>query len=199
MASNATAPSRNRASSRLWSLRCLRPWDEPDYAGQAALDGPPVLRLRAVAPDRRLPDDSCLSAIHPSERDRRQPAHELAALCHERREIETARDELKAHLRGFRVVLCSKTPGCVRQEFHGLMMAHFAIRSPDPQGGTESRRRTGPVRLPSRCARGASKVARRHPHFGRAMPFMTPSSTKSFSNVSSLAETGKTPAPSSAK
>lgn len=56
------------------------------------------------------------------------PATELAALYHERWEIETALDELKTHLRGSRIVLRSKTPDLVRQEFYGLMMAHFAIR-----------------------------------------------------------------------
>ena len=57
------------------------------------------------------------------------PASELAALYHERWEIETALDELKTHLRGAKIVLRSKTPELVRQEFYGLMMAHFAIRS----------------------------------------------------------------------
>ena len=56
------------------------------------------------------------------------PAAELAALYHERWEIETALDELKTHLRGARMVLRSKTPDLVRQEFYGLMMAHYAIR-----------------------------------------------------------------------
>lgn len=56
------------------------------------------------------------------------PAAELAALYHERWEIETALDELKTHLRGAKIVLRSKTPDLVRQEFYGLMMAHFAIR-----------------------------------------------------------------------
>lgn len=56
------------------------------------------------------------------------PAQELAALYHERWEIETALDELKTHLRGSKIVLRSKTPDLVRQEFYGLMMAHFAIR-----------------------------------------------------------------------
>jgi len=55
-------------------------------------------------------------------------AGELAALYHERWEIETAFDELKTHLRGAKIVLRSKTPDLVRQEFYGLMMAHFAIR-----------------------------------------------------------------------
>jgi hypothetical protein len=56
------------------------------------------------------------------------PAKELAALYHERWEIETTLDELKTHLRGAQIVLRSKTPELVRQEFFGLLMAHFAIR-----------------------------------------------------------------------
>jgi len=56
------------------------------------------------------------------------PAVEFAALYHERWEIETALDELKTHLRGSRIVLRSKTPDLVRQEFYGLLLAHFAIR-----------------------------------------------------------------------
>jgi hypothetical protein len=56
------------------------------------------------------------------------PAQELAALYHERWEIETTLDELKTHLRGADIVLRSKTPDLVRQEFFGLLMAHFAIR-----------------------------------------------------------------------
>ena len=56
------------------------------------------------------------------------PARELAALYHERWEIETTFDELKTHLRGAQIVLRSKTPELVRQEFYGLLMAHFAIR-----------------------------------------------------------------------
>jgi hypothetical protein len=56
------------------------------------------------------------------------PAAELAALYCERWEIEGALDELKTHLRGARMVLRSKTPELVRQEFYGLLMAHFAIR-----------------------------------------------------------------------
>jgi hypothetical protein len=58
----------------------------------------------------------------------RAPATDLAALYHDRWEIETAFDELKTHLRGARIVLRSKTPDLVRQEFYGLLMAHFAIR-----------------------------------------------------------------------
>ena len=56
------------------------------------------------------------------------PATELAALYHERWEIETALDELKTHLRGRKMILRSKTPDLVRQEFYGLLLAHFAVR-----------------------------------------------------------------------
>ena len=56
------------------------------------------------------------------------PASELAALYHDRWEIETAFGELKTHLRGARIVLRSKMPELVLQESYGLLMAHFAIR-----------------------------------------------------------------------
>jgi hypothetical protein len=57
------------------------------------------------------------------------PAAELAALYHERWEIESAFDELKTHLRGRQIVLRSKTPELVLQELYGLLLAHFAVRS----------------------------------------------------------------------
>lgn len=59
----------------------------------------------------------------------RAPAAELAALYHERWEIETAFDEFKTHLRGHQRVLRSKTPELVRQEAWGFLLAHFAIRA----------------------------------------------------------------------
>ena len=52
----------------------------------------------------------------------------MAALYHERWEIETALDELKTHVRGANIVLRSRTPELARQEFFGLMMLHFAVR-----------------------------------------------------------------------
>jgi hypothetical protein len=58
----------------------------------------------------------------------RAAAAELAALYHERWEIEVALAELKTQLRGARVVLRSKTPALVRQEVWGLLLAHFAVR-----------------------------------------------------------------------
>ena len=56
------------------------------------------------------------------------PAAELAALYHERWEIETAYDEVKTHLLGSGAALRSKTPELVLQEIDGLMLAHHAVR-----------------------------------------------------------------------
>jgi hypothetical protein len=57
------------------------------------------------------------------------PAEELAALYPERWELEGAFDELKTHLRGGQVVLRSKTPKLIEQEFYGLLLAHRAVRT----------------------------------------------------------------------
>jgi hypothetical protein len=83
-----------------------------DYRLEGVVDAEPIYRLVTTVLDHAA-----------------APALELAALYHERWEIETALDELKTHLRGAKIVLRSKTPDLVRQEFYGLMMAHFAIRS----------------------------------------------------------------------
>ena len=56
------------------------------------------------------------------------PALELAALYHERWEVESVFDEFKTHMRSASTVLRSKTPALVEQELWGLLMAHFAIR-----------------------------------------------------------------------
>ena len=82
-----------------------------DYRLKNARDAEPIYRL-------------ITTLLDPTQ----APAQELAALYHERWEIETALDELKTHLRGAQIVLRSKTPELVRQEFYGLMMAHYAIR-----------------------------------------------------------------------
>lgn len=78
---------------------------------------------------KNVPDAEPLYRLITTILDHKQaPAKELAALYHERWEIETALDELKTHLRGAQIVLRSKTPELVRQEFFGLLMAHYAIR-----------------------------------------------------------------------
>jgi hypothetical protein len=82
-----------------------------DYRLDGVADAEPIYRIVTTILDHR-----------------KAPAEQLAALYHERWEVETALDELKTHLRGARIVLRSRTPDLVRQEFYGLMMAHFAIR-----------------------------------------------------------------------
>jgi Transposase DDE domain len=82
-----------------------------DYCLDGVADAEPIYRLVTTILDHK-----------------KAPAAQLAALYHERWEVETALDELKTHLRGAKIVLRSKTPDLVRQEFYGLMMAHFAIR-----------------------------------------------------------------------
>ena len=83
-----------------------------EYRLQGVTDAEPIYRLVTSVLDSQ-----------------QAPAQELAALYHERWEIETALDELKTHLRGANIVLRSKTPDLVRQEFYGLLMAHFAVRA----------------------------------------------------------------------
>jgi len=76
-----------------------------------------------------IPDADPLYRLITTILDHQQaPAAELGALYHERWEIENALGELKTRLRGAGIVLRSKTPNLVKQEFYGLMMAHFSVR-----------------------------------------------------------------------
>jgi len=126
-----------------WNKRCSNPERVPipvrvieytlpgthDTAGPRA-----IARNQERAPAKRRPLDRVATTEHlyrlvttildPAV----APAEELAALYHERWEIETTFDEFKTHLRGARIVLRSKTPPLVRQEIYGLLLAHFAIR-----------------------------------------------------------------------
>jgi hypothetical protein len=71
-----------------------------DYELDGAGDAEPIYRLVTTIPDHE-----------------KAPACELVAVYQERWEIGTALDELKTHPRGAKVVLRSKTPDLVRQEF----------------------------------------------------------------------------------
>jgi hypothetical protein len=79
-----------------------------------------------------LPDvpgaEPCYRLITTILQPEQAPADELAALYHDRWEIENAFDEFKTHLRGAQIVLRSKTPDLVKQEFWGFLMAHFCVR-----------------------------------------------------------------------
>jgi IS4 transposase len=65
------------------------------------------------------------SILDPSEAS----AMDLAALYTQRWEIEITFDEFKTHLRGRNIVMRSKTPSGVLQEFWGFILAHNAIRT----------------------------------------------------------------------
>lgn len=60
---------------------------------------------------------------------RKAPAIQLANLYPKRWTIETALAELKTRLRGSRVVLRSRVPALTRQDFYGLLLAHFGVRA----------------------------------------------------------------------
>jgi len=59
---------------------------------------------------------------------RQAPARELAELYQSRWAIESTFAEMKTTLKGADVVLRSKTPELVRQEFWGLLLAHHVVR-----------------------------------------------------------------------
>lgn len=60
---------------------------------------------------------------------KKAPGVELANLYPKRWTIETVLAEVKTRLRGAHVVLRSKVPALVRQDFYGLLLAHFGVRA----------------------------------------------------------------------
>ncbi len=85
------------------------------------------------------------------------PAAELAALYHERWEVETTLDELKTHQRGAQVVLRSKSPEGVRQEVWAHLLVHYATRKLMCQAAVEQD--LDPDRL---SFVGSLRIVRRH-------------------------------------
>lgn len=67
------------------------------------------------------------------------PAMELAALYHERWQVEAVFDELKTHMLHSRRVLRSKKAALVRQEFYGWVLAHYSVRWLLHQGAANER------------------------------------------------------------
>ena len=89
-------------------------------------DLPPTLRVRAVRIQRRgfRPYWVFTSLLNPAT----HPAAELAALYHERWELELAFDELKTHTSERVEALRSKAPARVEQEVWGLLLAYNLVR-----------------------------------------------------------------------
>jgi hypothetical protein len=93
-----------------------------EYRLEGVEGAEPLYRLATTIPDHEL-----------------TPATELAALYHERWEIETAFDEFKTHLRGAHIVLRSKTPDLVRQGV--LWLVDGAFRHPRSHARSRAERR----------------------------------------------------------
>src|SRR6266498_1010630 len=85
------------------------------------------------------------------------PAAELAALYHQRWELEGVLDELKTHQRGAQQVLRSKTPLMVQQEVWAHLLVHYAIRKLMHQAALEHD--LDPDRL---SFVGSLRIVRRH-------------------------------------
>lgn len=64
-------------------------------------------------------------------------AMELARLYAARWDIEIALNEIKTHLRGHRVLLRSRLPELVKQDFYGLLLAYFGVRCLIHEGALE--------------------------------------------------------------
>ena len=136
----------DRAHERHWLVRArggpcalhwtrvqrLGPGDElvdlaPSHGTRAAhRELPPTLRVRAIHVRGRgfRPYVVLTSLLDPA----KYPAAELAALYHERWELELTFDELKTHTLGRAETLRSKAPARVEQELWGLLLAYNLVR-----------------------------------------------------------------------
>ncbi|MFC0842543.1 IS4 family transposase [Streptomyces noboritoensis] len=66
------------------------------------------------------------------------PAVELAALYHQRWEIENTLDEIKTHQGGRQLVLRSQYPDGIEQEVYGFLLVHHALRDVMHQAACEA-------------------------------------------------------------
>ena len=103
------------------------------------------------------------------------PALELAALYHERWEVEAVFDELKTHLGQRRRTLRSKSPDGVRQEFYGWILAHYSVCWLMHEAASASRQRqrslsfTGHVQLMRRAQPHSGAFPPRAQHQAQAL------------------------------
>lgn len=81
-----------------------------------------------TVPDRN-PDGDLITLVTTVLDPHEIPGIDLANAYHDRREEESALNEIKSDLRGRGEVLRSKTPDLVEQQVWGLLLAHYAIRA----------------------------------------------------------------------
>jgi hypothetical protein len=104
-------------------------------------------------------------------------AQTLAQLYRKRWTIETTLAELKTTLKGSNIVLRSKTPDLVRQEFYALVIAHYAIRKLMQEASLgraakESKESADPGAPPGSLSfkQAANTVRRKLPIYGAVSP-----------------------------
>ena len=101
-------------------------------------------------------------------------AQTLAQLYRERWTIETTLAEMKTTLKGSAIVLRSKTPDLVRQEFYGLVIAHYAIRKlmQEASLGARVNQSPGQGAPPNSLSfkQAANTVRRKLPSYGAISP-----------------------------
>lgn len=89
-------------------------------------DLPKAWTARAITYQRKgFPPSTLLTSLLDAQT---YPADELVALYHERWEIELGYDEIKTHLLDRQEAIRSRTPGGVRQELWGIVLAYNLVR-----------------------------------------------------------------------
>ena len=102
----------------------------PAQQGTKEQRSKPPVRVRVIEFTTRVEDKVEKYRLITTILSRRNAtAMELAQLYSQRWTIETALQEIKTCLRGRRVLLRSRLPELVQQDFWGLLLAYFGIRS----------------------------------------------------------------------
>jgi len=86
---------------------------------------PATLTARRIRYTAKNTEVTVLTSMMDAERF---PAAEIAALYHQRWEVELAIDDVKTEQRDSALTLRSKTPVGIRQEIYGLLVAHNLVR-----------------------------------------------------------------------
>ena len=68
------------------------------------------------------------------------PAAKIIEIYHQRWELEIAFDEVKTHMLHRKEALRSKKPELVRQEFWGMILAHYLVRKMMAQAALDKKR-----------------------------------------------------------
>jgi hypothetical protein len=102
---------------------------EMDVSGQARAKDPTLPKTwqaRAITYQRKgfRPRTLLTSLLDPEQ----YPANEIAALYHERWELELGYDEIKTHMLEREETLRSKSPAAVTQEIWGILLAYNLVR-----------------------------------------------------------------------